>query len=277
MTDPDQGYAFDNAAAGQRDRLRALEAVFDRETFRHLSECGVGPGWHCLEVGAGAGSVARWLAGRVGPEGSVLATDVDLTAFGEAGHPQLTTRVHALTRDPLPEGRFDLVHLRFLLAWLPDPPFAIRRLVQALRPGGVLVAEDLDFVTAVPDPAMEPESAALLAAVVQAHLAVVVERSGFDPLHGRRLRGRLEEAALVDVTAEGRATIWRGGEPGGELWRLTFSQLREPIVRSGRVGVHDVDQAIDLCRSGLSYLSPLAVTARGRRQVNPPCPVDDMA
>ncbi len=265
MTDPEHGYAFDNAAEGQRDRLRALEAVFDAGTFRHLSEHGVGKGWNCLEVGTGAGSVARWLADRVGPEGSVLATDLDLTPFGENVHRQLTTQVHDLMREPLPEGRFDLVHVRFVLAWLPDPALALRRLVEALRPGGVLVAEDLDFVSAVPDPAMGPDSAALLTRVVEAHLAVVVERSGFDPVHGRRLRGRLEDAALVDVAVEGRATIWRGGEPGGELWRLTFSQLHEPMVRAGRVSALELDRALELCRSGLSYLSPLAMTAWGRR------------
>jgi SAM-dependent methyltransferase len=265
MTDSDHGYAFDNAVAGQRDRLRALEAVFDPGTFRRLGECGVAPRWHCLEVGAGAGSVARWLAERVGSDGSVLATDLDLTTFGEPGHHQLTTQVHDLTRDPLPEGRFDLVHVRFVLAWLPDPATAVRRLVEALRPGGLLVAEDLDFVSAVPDPAMDPESAELLARVVHAHLAVVVDRSGFDPTHGRRLRSRLEDAGLVDVAAEGQATTWRDGEPGGELWRLTFAQLREPMVRAGLVGGPEVDRAVELCRSGLSYLSPLAVAAWGQR------------
>ena len=36
-------------------------------------------GWRCLEVAAGTGSVAAWLADQVGPEGEVFATDVDLT------------------------------------------------------------------------------------------------------------------------------------------------------------------------------------------------------
>ena len=268
MTNADQDYAFGNSVTGQRDRLRALEAVLDGGTFRRLTECGVGPGWRCLEVGAGAGSVATWLADRVGLDGSVLATDLDTTLLDDLVRPPLTVRRHNLMTDPLPEASFDLVHARLLLAWLPDPAGALRRLVTALKPGGWLVVEDLDFASAVPDPDMDPASAALVARVVDAHTAVLAQRSGFDPAFGRRLRGLLEEAALLDVDTEGRASIWRGGEPGGELWRLTFNQLREPMVSAALVETTEVDRAIDLCRHGLSFLSPLAMTAWGRQPAN---------
>jgi SAM-dependent methyltransferase len=141
MTNADQGYAFGNSVTGQRDRLRALEAVFDGGTFRRLAECGVGPGWRCLEVGAGAGSVATWLADRVGLDGSVLATDLDTTLLDDLVRPPLTVRRHNVMTDPLPEASFDLVHARLLLAWLPDPAGALRRLVTALKPGGWLVVK----------------------------------------------------------------------------------------------------------------------------------------
>jgi hypothetical protein len=42
-----------------------------------LSRLGVGPGWRCAEVGAGAGSLAQWLAGQVGDTGQVVATALD--------------------------------------------------------------------------------------------------------------------------------------------------------------------------------------------------------
>ena len=35
------------------------------------------PGWHCLEVGGGGGTVAHWMAERCAPGGSVLCTDID--------------------------------------------------------------------------------------------------------------------------------------------------------------------------------------------------------
>ena len=58
-------------------RFAALSALFDSTTRRHLADRGVAPGWHCLEVGGGSGSIATWLSERVGPTGRVTVTDVD--------------------------------------------------------------------------------------------------------------------------------------------------------------------------------------------------------
>jgi len=261
------GYAFANSVEGQRDRLKALEVVLDPGTLHHLAERGVGPGWHCLEVGAGAGSVARWLAERVGPDGRVLATDLNLTAFGEVSalHPSLTAVEHDVMTDPLPEGSFDLVHTRLVLAWLADPTRALDRLVAALKPGGSLVVEELDFVSAAPDPSMDAHSAAVFARVLEAHTVVLADRNGFDPRCGRRLHSLLRSAGLTDVNAAGRVSMWRGGEPGGQLWRLTLSQLRQPMTATGLVDDAEVNAAIDLCLGGLSYMSPITMTSWGHR------------
>jgi ubiquinone/menaquinone biosynthesis C-methylase UbiE len=97
-----------------------LEGTLDAGTFRHLEVMGVGPRWRCLEVGTGGGTVAAWLAERVGPDGEVLATDLDLTVARERVHPAVTFHVHDLRADPLPEGHFDLVYARLLVAWLSE-------------------------------------------------------------------------------------------------------------------------------------------------------------
>jgi hypothetical protein len=68
-------FAKDSPAAFERERLALLAQLADPLMTQRLSRLGVGPGWHCLEAGAGAGSVARWLASRVGPAGRVVATD----------------------------------------------------------------------------------------------------------------------------------------------------------------------------------------------------------
>jgi cyclopropane fatty-acyl-phospholipid synthase-like methyltransferase len=67
-------YVFDPAWQMERDRLRALESLFDGASTRHLVRLGVTAGWRCLEVGCGAGGIARWLARRVGGGGRVVAT-----------------------------------------------------------------------------------------------------------------------------------------------------------------------------------------------------------
>jgi ubiquinone/menaquinone biosynthesis C-methylase UbiE len=56
--------------------LGGVERAYDPGTFESLGRVGIKPSWRCLELGAGAGSVARWLAAWV-PDGSVVATDID--------------------------------------------------------------------------------------------------------------------------------------------------------------------------------------------------------
>jgi Lysozyme inhibitor LprI len=64
-------------AATEAGRLALLEQRFDTGTIRRLGDLGVRSGWRCLEVGAGHGSIARWLSDKVGPAGSVVAADID--------------------------------------------------------------------------------------------------------------------------------------------------------------------------------------------------------
>ncbi|HET9534314.1 MAG: methyltransferase [Mesorhizobium sp.] len=268
MTTDDQTYAFKNALDAQRERLRTLETLFDQGTIRCLEARGVGPGWRCAELGAGGGSIAAWLCDRVGAEGSVLATDLDTTVLRELDRPRLEVRVHDLLTDDLPRSEFDLIHLRLVLGWLGDPSSVLPRLVSALRPGGWIVAEEIDFVSAVADPRMGAVASALFARAMLEHCAVLAAKHRFDPFYGRRVSGDLADAGLADVECEGRTTMWRGGEAGGRIWRLTLTQLREPIIAAGRMTAAEVDEAIALCDDPrLSALSPIVMGAWGRRAV----------
>ena len=249
-------YAFDNALPAQLQRLRTLEELFDAGTFRHLEQLGVNSTHRCLEVGAGGGSVAAWLAERAH---SVLATDLDTRYLTEG--PNLAIKTHDILRHDLPDHAFDLVHLRQVLAWVPDRGKALTRLRATLKPGGVLLAEEMDFGAVAPDPRMP--GAELLTRAIDAHTAVLVARSGFDPHYGRKLTADMEAAGFIDVGGEGRATMWRAGNAGGRIWELTLSQLRDPIVEAGLMSEHDIDQAIALCRDELRCLSPLLLAAWG--------------
>jgi 2-polyprenyl-3-methyl-5-hydroxy-6-metoxy-1,4-benzoquinol methylase len=262
----ERAYAFANAEAAQRERLRTLEALNDSGTKHQLNARGVAGGWRCLEVGAGGGSIAAWLCDRVAPDGAVLATDLDTTILGELSHPNLDVRAHDVLVDDLPAAEFDLVHMRLVLAWLPEPRTALRRLVAALRPGGWLVAEELDFASAVPDPAMGAEACARFTRLVEAHNAVLAEHHGFDFTYGRRLAGDLAGAGLTEGGCEGRASMWRGGEAGGLIWRLTIAQLRETMIADRRMRAADLDAAMTLCgEPRFSSLSPVMVAAWARR------------
>ena len=64
-------YVWQHDLKGERDRLRLMSNLLDPSSEFHLLRLGITPGWHCLEIGAGNGSLsqgrparrARW-AGR---------------------------------------------------------------------------------------------------------------------------------------------------------------------------------------------------------------------
>jgi SAM-dependent methyltransferase len=259
-------YAFENARAVQPERLRLLAALLDDGTFRLLERLGVQSGWRCLELGGGGGSVASWLCDRTAPGGSVLATDIDTTVLRELEHPNLEVRVHDVLTDELPEREFDLVHARLLLAWLADPEQGLRKMVAALRPGGCLLVEEMDFQSIVPDTGLDTATRALFGRVIDAHHAVLAEEHAFDPFCGRGLDRALSIAGVVHIGSEGRLSIWRGGQPGGTIWRLTLIQLREKLIARGRVTADEVDTIIDLCGDPrLAFMSQATIAAWGYR------------
>lgn len=137
-------------------RFSALSALFDAATERHLIDRGVGAGWQCLEVGGGGGSIAAWLGRRVGPSGRVTVTDVETQFLEAVLLRNVEVRRHDISRDSLPEQAFDLIHTRMVLIHLPARDEVLSRLRLALKPGGWLVCEEFDRVSAPPDPAASP-------------------------------------------------------------------------------------------------------------------------
>ncbi|MFD0537049.1 class I SAM-dependent methyltransferase [Actinomadura luteofluorescens] len=182
-------YLLDNRQAEAGVRFKAISELFDPWTFRHMDDAGLRPGWRVWEVGAGGPTVPSWIAGRVGSAGRVLATDIDVSWLADA--PELAgtpveIRRHDLVRDAPPEGPFDLVHARLVLVHLPDRDRALRTMIEALRPGGVLLVEDADpglQPLACPDEHGPDER--LANAVRRGFRALLAER-GADLAYGRR-------------------------------------------------------------------------------------------
>ncbi|MDP8922343.1 MAG: methyltransferase domain-containing protein [Chloroflexota bacterium] len=258
-------YAFDNATPRERERLAALEAVFDPLVVRHLEGVGVGERWRCLDVGAGGGSIAAWLCRRVGPGGRVVATDLDTRFLAELALPTLDVRRHDIRRDPLEEQAFDLAHARLLLEHLADSEHALARMIAALKPGGWLVVADLDWVSAVPDLATDPADAELFSRVQRLGLGLM-ETGGFNPAYGRQLPRLLRTCGLVDVRAEGHTWVAQGGSPGATWWRLTFGRLCERLLASGALTEQEVTRVLALVTDpDFAFLYPTLLVASGRR------------
>jgi len=120
----------------EEQRLGILESIRDSGTIRRMKELGVCPGWRCLEVGAGRGSIARWLAEQVGSTGHVVATDIDLRFLERIRASNLEVRLHNVCEEDFERSAYDLVHCRALLIHVPRPEEALARMAKAVRSVG---------------------------------------------------------------------------------------------------------------------------------------------
>jgi SAM-dependent methyltransferase len=263
-----QGYLLDNAAHQTSGRFSGLEAGLDENTKAHLSALGVAAGWRCLEVGAGSGSISRWMAERVGAQGYVLATDIDTRWTPSDSPSQLEVRQHDVVADPLAPGEFDLVHARLVLSWLPARDSVVSRLVTALRPGGWLVVEDFDSILhRCLDPINDDEE--VFGKVTDA-FGQALHRRGADTTWARTLPHRLASAGLVDVGAAGHLTIFPGGSPAAQLWVANIDQVGDGLIQAGLITAAERDTFRRLLDDP-SFVGnyPLLITAWGKKP-NPP-------
>jgi SAM-dependent methyltransferase len=182
-----------------RERLRTLSRVMQPTSLALLQRAGIRSGMACLEIGCGGGDLAFDMARMTGASGRVVGTDFDQTeldlAKSEAANLQLTNiewRLADITESE-PGAEFDLVHARFLLTHLPDPAAAVARMRRPLRPGGVIVVEDIDFRGHF----AYPESAAL-DRYVELYMQLA-RRGGRDPIIGPRLPALLRNAGFQNV------------------------------------------------------------------------------
>ena len=203
--------------------LSLLQEMLDPATVERLEAVGVGPGWRALEVGAGRGSIAAWLAGRVGEQGHVIATDIDTGLLDALGDARIEVLRHDVLVDDFPAGSFDLVHCRALLVHLGDPGRAVERMASWLRPGGVLVAEEpwTDVARLSPDPVVAQAAEAL--------------GQTLDGGFARELPLALRQAGLERVEAKAELRFFEGGTDEATLYRRVLEGASARLVASGHL------------------------------------------
>lgn len=154
--------------------------VYRRPLATALDRLGLREGWRCVDVGAGGGDVTVALAEVVGRDGRVYAVDVDprtrdevAKAAADVGAAQVIAITQAGEDLLLPEP-VDLAFCRFVLMHVVDPTVVLRRMGQAVRPGGWVVAQEPvtsagrvgGMPLSMPD-ARDPDVGAVLPALVR--------------------------------------------------------------------------------------------------------------
>jgi SAM-dependent methyltransferase len=132
------------------DRLSFQGAVLAPFTRQLFSQAGLVPGMRVLDVGCGSGDVSFVAADLVGQRGHIVGVDRSAAALNRA-------RARANRRNcsnlAFVEGdaarmqfdqQFDAIVGRLVLMYQADPVESLRQLTRHLRPGGLMVFQELD-------------------------------------------------------------------------------------------------------------------------------------
>jgi SAM-dependent methyltransferase len=197
--------------ATEYERLRAQARAWQPATARLFDQVALGPGARCLDAGCGPGATMRLMAERVGPSGHVTGVDVDaelgdeamaLLLAGGVGHASFEC-MDLESDDPIPGEPFDVVYARLLLFHVRDQVAMVKRLWDAVAPGGYLVLHDYDIRTADVLPSldsMDEWKRVVVSAFNHAgrdihaghRLPLLFQQAGLDTCDGTDVAGRLE-------------------------------------------------------------------------------------
>ncbi len=246
---PDEG--------GEGDRIDLGALTYDETTMARLRMLGAGPGWNCLEVGAGTGTVARRLLDDAGVT-AVLAVDRDVRFLAAHPVPGLTVLQADVTSDDFAPGLFQLVHARFVLMHLPSPRRMVARLSGLLAPGGVLVVSDAVDLTTACAP-VTPYTRAM-----RAMWQGLRDTIGTDVSQVPRHPELLREAGLESVAAEIHVPPLLPGSAISRFWADTWDRARDAMVGTGLIDDGQLDEAVRCLDSPrCTGLSPGMLTAWG--------------
>lgn len=266
MSESKEGYVFDGVDGElELQRLRSIEAVFDPGTTRMLSRVGPLTGARCLEVGAGAGSIARWLHERVGNDGQVDAIDLDVRFLGDLPRDVRVTKGDATTAE-LGGQPFGLIHARFVLIHNSCVEQLLDALLARVAVGGCVCIEEPDFASARVFSASTRERRAF-EAVRDAIQSVFAERGQrFD--FGRVLPTLIRDRGFELVSVECDSPVARGGSELATMMAMSTTQLASKYLATGHVTQADLDCYAEFTKHPASwalYHDTVRVLARRTR------------
>ena len=129
-----------------------VPALFQAWASRVADAAEVHAGQRVLDVACGTGILARTVADRVGPTGSVVGLDVNkgMLAVAERQAPHLEWQDGLAEELPFDNDSFDAVVSQFGLMFFEDKSRAIQEMGRVLRPGGRLAVAVWDTLDNTP-------------------------------------------------------------------------------------------------------------------------------
>ena len=247
-------YALGHHLKGEGTRLALMSELLDPMHRRHIGQLNVvRPGARTLEVGCGNGSISAWLAECVGPGGTAVAVDLDLSLI-DVHAENLMLLQGDIVAGPIEPGTFDLVTARAVLHHVADVGAAMVNLIASVRPGGALLLIEPDFL---PVSIAEPCEVRMF---WDGWLTWSRER-GIDYQIGRTLAPRCAAMGLTRISGTAETAIYNGGSSWAEYWIQTIAELRDDLIRSSKLNDMLVDTFLRYCADSNWWTQTIAFTA----------------
>jgi SAM-dependent methyltransferase len=251
-------------------RLRHQAGIWDPIAFALFDRLKIRRGWRVLEIGPGQGSLHRELRRRVRApvdvvEPSAAFADGITRLSWRDGYSEGRVWRCNLIDASLPRGTYDLIFARWVFLFLPNPAAHLKKLLAALKPGGLLALEDYSRWTLrmVPEP-VEWDN------FLKADGAFFASQGG-DVNIGARLPNLYASAGLdvIDVTP-----TTKYGRPGSAAWKWLTTYFLGVLPQYAKLRPFTPKQAASLRRHWLAagkkktsvLISPTVVDVVGRKK-----------
>ncbi|GAB4093337.1 class I SAM-dependent methyltransferase [Flaviaesturariibacter terrae] len=215
-------YIIAGGASG-KERLALLGRILNEGTLALLQRLQPGPVARFLDLGCGGGSVSIAVAAS-GYARDVMAVDFDESVLALARKDALDAGLQNVT---FAQGdataftstdTYDVGYARFLLSHMSDAAPVLHNLVRAVKPGGLVLVEDVDFSGHY----CHPANTAFARYVEWYELAA--RHNGQDPRIGLRLFELLSGSGLSDVDFDVVQPVFHEG-PGKWMALYTLEKI----------------------------------------------------
>ncbi|MGH8553365.1 MAG: class I SAM-dependent methyltransferase, partial [Methylococcales bacterium] len=218
------------------ERLAIQARLIDPITRRFFLDAGIVAGMRVLDVGSGAGDTAFLAAEIVGADGEVIGIDRAGAAVKTANDRARDKELRNITfieSDPMDarfETQFDAIVGRYVLMFQPDPVPMLRKLIQHLRPGGIVVFHEPYLHAAWSFPPVPTYD------LLWRRMAETMQRSGADSRMGAKLHSTFLAVGLPAPTLRLESVVG-GGANGIDQIHLITDVTRTLLPEMERLGV----------------------------------------
>ncbi|MEM6658296.1 MAG: class I SAM-dependent methyltransferase [Pseudomonadota bacterium] len=227
-------YIFHHDIPSESDRMDQMADVLDGVSRNHLRRIPIQKHWKCLEVGAGNGSLSKWLSPNL-PEGNIRVTDINPDLIADVTGPNLTVHGLNVVEDDLGEEIYDLVFLRAVLHHIAEREAVLTKLIRSLKPGGWIFIHEPDMhpSRAAPDEAVR---------VFWSQFFSWASSLGIDYTTGTQIPQMLTERGMTNMSAWGDTAVYPGGSEYALWLQLTIAEIADKMLASENATRESLDR-----------------------------------